>query len=135
MRTHYETLGIPETADADDIKTAYKREARLHHPDTNAGDGAAATRFKVATSAYDVLKDPMKKATYDSDLRTQRAWAQLAPQSPSQVLSPSFAKPDLAFWSAVGLAAAGAYLSSRRRGRRWDSSAARYRGRDGRFRP
>jgi curved DNA-binding protein len=64
-RDYYEVLGVSRTASADDIKKAYRKLARDHHPDRNPGDKQAEARFKEIQDAYDVLNDPKKKAQYD----------------------------------------------------------------------
>jgi molecular chaperone DnaJ len=62
---YYETLGVDRKAAADDIRKAYRKLARKHHPDLNPGDKAAEERFKKVQEAYDVLSDPKKKQMYD----------------------------------------------------------------------
>jgi molecular chaperone DnaJ len=62
---YYETLGVNRNAAADDIRKAYRKLARKHHPDLNPGDKAAEERFKKVQEAYDVLSDPKKKQMYD----------------------------------------------------------------------
>jgi molecular chaperone DnaJ len=62
---YYKTLGISKDADADEIRKAYRRLARKHHPDLNPGDKAAEDRFKTVQEAYDVLSDSKKKQMYD----------------------------------------------------------------------
>jgi molecular chaperone DnaJ len=62
---YYETLGVDRNAAADDIRKAYRKLARKHHPDLNPGDKAAEERFKKVQEAYDVLSDPKKKQMYD----------------------------------------------------------------------
>ena len=57
--------GCREDADADEIRKAYRRLARKHHPDLNPGDKAAEDRFKKVQEAYDVLSEPKKKQMYD----------------------------------------------------------------------
>ena len=64
-RDYYEILGLDRNATEDDIKRAYRRLALQHHPDKNPGSKEAEERFKEATEAYEVLKDPQKRSTYD----------------------------------------------------------------------
>jgi molecular chaperone DnaJ len=65
MRNLYDTLGLSKTASADEIKKAYRKLARKHHPDANPGDTSAEEKFKEVQHAYDVLSDPEKRKTYD----------------------------------------------------------------------
>ncbi|MEX1182216.1 MAG: molecular chaperone DnaJ [Gemmatimonadota bacterium] len=65
MRDYYEVLDVDRHADADVIKRAYRRLALQHHPDRNAGSAEAENQFKELTEAYEVLKDPNKRAAYD----------------------------------------------------------------------
>jgi len=62
---YYKTLGVSKDADADEIRKAYRRLARKHHPDLNPGDKAAEDRFKTVQEAYDILSEPKKKQMYD----------------------------------------------------------------------
>lgn len=64
-RDLYEVLGVPRTAPAAEIKKAYRKLARKHHPDLNPNDKAAEAKFKEIQAAYDVLSDSQKKAQYD----------------------------------------------------------------------
>ncbi len=61
----YKVLGIKRDAKPEEIKKAYRRLARKHHPDVNPGDKAAEERFKLITEAHDVLSDPKKRGVYD----------------------------------------------------------------------
>lgn len=63
-RDYYETLNVPRTATADDIKKAYRRLARKYHPDVSK-EKNAEEKFKQLQEAYEVLKDPEKRAAYD----------------------------------------------------------------------
>ena len=62
----YDTLGVPKNASQDEIKKAYRKLARKHHPDANPGDNAAEERFKEIQHAYDVLSDADKRKQYDT---------------------------------------------------------------------
>ena len=62
---YYETLGIPRKASADDMRKAYRKLARKHHPDLNPGDKSSEERFKNVQEAYDILSDPKKRQMYD----------------------------------------------------------------------
>jgi molecular chaperone DnaJ len=62
---YYEVLGVPRTANADEIRKSYRRLARKHHPDLNPGDKAAEDKFKQVQEAYDVLSDDKKRPIYD----------------------------------------------------------------------
>ena len=64
-RDYYEVLGVSRDTDEKDLKTAYRKLAMKNHPDRNPDDEAAAERFREATEAYEVLKDPQKRAAYD----------------------------------------------------------------------
>ncbi|MDA0328913.1 MAG: molecular chaperone DnaJ [Gemmatimonadetes bacterium] len=61
----YQILGVGEKADPGEIKKAYRKLAKAHHPDANQGNPKAAERFKEIGSAYAVLSDPKKRKQYD----------------------------------------------------------------------
>jgi DnaJ-class molecular chaperone len=62
---HYQTLGVPRTASAEDIRKAYRELARKYHPDLHPDDESAKAQFKKVQSAFDVLNDPSKREMYD----------------------------------------------------------------------
>jgi molecular chaperone DnaJ len=65
MADFYSVLEVERTASDDDIKKAYRKLAMKYHPDRNNGSKDAEERFKSITEAYDVLRDPQKRAVYD----------------------------------------------------------------------
>lgn len=64
-RDYYEILGVSKTASDDEIKKAYRQLAIKYHPDKNKGDKASEEKFKEATEAYEILRDPQKRKAYD----------------------------------------------------------------------
>jgi len=64
-RDYYEILGVAREAPDGEIKTAYRKLALKYHPDRNPNDKTAEDKFKEATEAYEILKDPQKRQTYD----------------------------------------------------------------------
>jgi molecular chaperone DnaJ len=64
-RDYYEVLGVGRSADEKELKAAFRKLAKQHHPDANPGSKAAEQKFKEINEAYDVLKDPQKRAAYD----------------------------------------------------------------------
>jgi molecular chaperone DnaJ len=65
QQDYYQTLGVGREADTEEIRKAYRKLARKHHPDLNPGDKAAEDRFKKVQEAYDILSEPKKKQMYD----------------------------------------------------------------------
>jgi DnaJ-class molecular chaperone len=66
MADPYKTLGVEKTATEEDIRKAYKKLAKKHHPDLNPGDKAAENRFKDISAAYALLNDPEKRRAFDA---------------------------------------------------------------------
>jgi molecular chaperone DnaJ len=64
-RDYYDVLGVQRAASEQDLKSAFRRLAKDHHPDRNPGDTDAEQKFKELNEAYEVLKDPQKRAAYD----------------------------------------------------------------------
>src|SRR3954465_12859834 len=65
MRDPYQILGVPRTASEAEIKKAYRKLAKAHHPDRNANDPKAKDKFAEANSAYEILGDAAKRAQFD----------------------------------------------------------------------
>ena len=65
-KDYYKILGVPEGASAEEIRKAFRRLAKKHHPDVNPGDKAAESRFKEANEAHEVLSDRKKREEYDA---------------------------------------------------------------------
>lgn len=65
FRDYYQTLGVSKTASQDEIKSAFRKLARKHHPDTAEDKKAAEEKFKEINEAYEVLGDPEKRRKYD----------------------------------------------------------------------
>jgi len=64
-KNYYETLGVEKSANADEIKSAFRRLAKKYHPDVNKDNADASAKFKEINEAYEVLSDSTKKANYD----------------------------------------------------------------------
>ena len=82
---YYKTLGVPRTATADEIKKAFRKLARKHHPDAG-GDEA---KFKELNEAYEVLSDEKKRALYDqygtaNENQIPARWAHNLPKYPTR---------------------------------------------------
>ena len=64
-RCYYEVLGVARGCSIEDLKGAYRKLAKEHHPDRNPGDHSSEHKFKEINEAYDILKDPERRAAYD----------------------------------------------------------------------
>lgn len=71
MKNHYQILGVPVTATAEDIKKAFRKIALEFHPDKNPGNKEAEEKFKKASEAYDILSNEKKRNEYDFDLKKE----------------------------------------------------------------
>ena len=65
-KDYYKVLGVQRTSTQEEIKKAFRKLARKHHPDVNPGDKKAEERFKEINEAYEVLSDPEKRQKYDT---------------------------------------------------------------------
>src|SRR5437764_2729334 len=65
-KDYYKILNVSRGASADEIKKAFRKLARKHHPDVNPGDKKAEVKFKEINEAYEVLSDPDKRSKYDT---------------------------------------------------------------------
>ena len=66
MADPYSVLGVPKTASEDDIRKAFRKLAKKHHPDLNPGDKAAEAKFKEISQANEILSDPEKRRRFDA---------------------------------------------------------------------
>lgn len=88
--THYEILGIKNTATNDEIKTAYKKLVKKYHPDVYVGDKAfAEKKIKEINEAYDVLSDPEQKKDYDNLINPQTTTSYTPPDYSGYTYNPS----------------------------------------------
>src|SRR5579859_3504206 len=83
VKDYYEVLGVPRTASQKEISAAFRKLARKHHPDLNAGNKEAEARFKELSEAHEVLSDTKKRGLYD-EFGENWASAQAAGVQPGQ---------------------------------------------------
>jgi DnaJ-class molecular chaperone len=83
FKDYYSSLGVAKTASQKEIKAAYRKLARKHHPDVNQGDKSAEGRFKEINEAYEVLGDPEKRKKYDELGANWRQYEQAGAQGGS----------------------------------------------------
>ena len=111
-RTYYETLGVTASASPAEIRDAYRRLARQHHPDQ--GGGRTATLMAEINEAYRVLSDPGRRAVYDAGLRGLSRVAAPPKYGPTTqpTVPPPAARPPARYpWKlALGMAAIGAVI-------------------------
>ena len=79
FKDYYAALGVPKSASPAEIKRAYRKLARTHHPDVNSGDRAAERRFKEINEAHEVLGDQEKRRKYDELGANWRKYEQAGP--------------------------------------------------------
>ncbi|MDZ7779332.1 MAG: molecular chaperone DnaJ [Gemmatimonadota bacterium] len=133
----YKILGVDEKASQDEIKKAYRKLAKSHHPDANPGDAQAAERFKEIGEAYAVLRDPEKRKQYD-EMRRLGAFSGGARGAPGGASQPragadeSFSFEDLGggFGNISDLFSSLFDMGERRGGARGPRTAGRERGQD-----
>jgi len=77
MKTLYDLLGVARDADDEALNRAYRKAAKAHHPDLNAGDPNASRRFRQITTAIEILRDAKERAAYDRLLERERRQRQL----------------------------------------------------------
>lgn len=70
-KNYYEVLGVPQNADAETLKHAYKELAKKYHPDLNPNDKIAEENFKRLIEAYNILSDPQKRTVYNERFKPE----------------------------------------------------------------
>jgi hypothetical protein len=95
MATHYEVLGVEPAASHDEVRRAYLREARRHHPDSHVGSGPeildeARRRMTQVNAAWSVLGDPAQRRAYDTEIRRRPTRAARTPEPEPDDLHPDY---------------------------------------------
>ncbi len=90
FKDYYSTLGVSKTATDKELKQAFRKLARKHHPDVNPGDKSAEAKFKEINEAYEVLGDPDKRKKYDELGANWRAYENVPPGGPGGPGGPGF---------------------------------------------
>jgi curved DNA-binding protein CbpA len=90
MVNFYKVLGVSPAADGAEIKLAFRRLAKLHHPDLHAGDKLAAQRFQAVNGAYAVLSQPKARIAYDAACAFERSEAHRRLRSAAVAMAASF---------------------------------------------
>src|SRR5262245_2744928 len=86
----YRVLGIAKGADSIEVKAAYRKLAKVHHPDLHGGDKDAERRFKEICSAYEMLSDPDTRTAYDAACAAARTRARRQLRNAVATMSASF---------------------------------------------
>src|SRR5262249_6346940 len=89
FKDYYSTLGVSKTGSDKEIKQAFRKLARKHHPDVNPGDKSAEAKFKEINEAYEVLGDPAKRKKYDELGANWRAYEQAGARAGGPGFDPS----------------------------------------------
>ena|SRR5215510_4551431 len=90
MVNFYKVLGVSSAADGAEIKLAFRRLAKVHHPDLHAGDKLAEQRFQTINGAYAVLSKPKARAAYDAACALERFEARRRMRSAAVAMAASF---------------------------------------------
>ena len=80
-KDYYETLGVPRTASAEELKKSFRKLARQYHPDVARDKKKAEEKFKEINEAYEVLSDPAKRKKYDELGANWKSGADFRPPS------------------------------------------------------
>ena len=105
FQDYYAILGVPKTANEKQIRSAYRKLARKHHPDVNPEDKEAEDRFKAINEAYEVLSDPDKRKKYD---QLGSRWKEYEQWERAQQAAGQQARPQDFAWATSGQVPGGA---------------------------